>query len=76
MAATPAASVDAAALYSSNCASCHGANRQGGVGPALTPASLAGRTVSWLVSFITGHRSGLTSAQVSALADYIKNTPP
>ena len=27
-------------VYSSNCAACHGANREGLVGPALTPTTL------------------------------------
>ncbi|HEX6020270.1 MAG TPA: cytochrome D1 domain-containing protein [Burkholderiaceae bacterium] len=34
------AAPDAAALYAQNCASCHGAERFGGMGPALLPESL------------------------------------
>ena len=34
------APVDAAALYATHCASCHGAQRLGGMGPALLPQSL------------------------------------
>ena len=37
----PTAPVDAAALYQQHCASCHGAQRLGGMGPALLPESLA-----------------------------------
>jgi len=73
--ATPTA-IDAAQLYASNCAVCHGANRQGGVGPALTPTSLASRTVSWIAAYIAGHRSGYTTEEYNALADWLKNTPP
>jgi WD40 repeat protein len=35
-----AAEPDAAALYASHCASCHGADRLGGLGPALVPENL------------------------------------
>ena len=31
---------DAARLYTEHCASCHGANRLGGMGPALLPENL------------------------------------
>ena len=36
-----AALADAAALYQQHCANCHGANRLGGMGPALLPESLS-----------------------------------
>jgi mono/diheme cytochrome c family protein len=36
----PAPAPDAAALYRANCASCHGADRIGAMGPALLPQSL------------------------------------
>ncbi len=35
-----ASSPDAAALYARHCASCHGADRLGGIGPALLPGNL------------------------------------
>ena len=35
-----AAAADAAALYATHCASCHGADRLGGMGPALLPENL------------------------------------
>jgi uncharacterized protein YccT (UPF0319 family) len=77
-ATTPAAppAIDAAQIYANNCAVCHGASRQGNVGPALTPTSLASRTVTWIASFISGHRSGFTTAEYTALADWLKNTLP
>src|SRR5690606_31188494 len=39
-AAAAQAPADAAALYERHCASCHGAQRTGGMGPALLPESL------------------------------------
>ncbi|MBP7627051.1 MAG: cytochrome c, partial [Zoogloea sp.] len=35
-----AMAADAPALYTQHCASCHGASRLGGMGPALLPESL------------------------------------
>ncbi len=70
-------------LYAADCASCHGDNRQGGIGPALTTSALAGQTVSRIESEIAvgsdgmpGFSARFTPAQVSALAGYLKNTPP
>ena len=40
-AAAPTTTASAAALYGEHCASCHGAQRTGGMGPALLPESLA-----------------------------------
>ena len=39
--AAPTTAASAAALYGQHCASCHGAQRTGGMGPALLPESLA-----------------------------------
>ena len=36
----PAVAADTPALYGQHCASCHGASRLGGMGPALLPESL------------------------------------
>ncbi|MCP4329662.1 MAG: cytochrome C oxidase Cbb3 [Alphaproteobacteria bacterium] len=38
--ATPAPADDGAALYAGHCASCHGADRLGSIGPALLPENL------------------------------------
>ena len=38
--ATPATGARAAALYDQHCQACHGADRLGGMGPALLPQSL------------------------------------
>lgn len=80
---TPTPAVNATQLYSSFCAGCHGANRQGGIGPALTPASLAGQSDAEVSGAIArgkgsmpGFGSALTPAQVAALTQFMKNTPP
>ncbi|MBI2957626.1 MAG: c-type cytochrome [Chloroflexi bacterium] len=87
-ATTPAtAGIDASALFAANCAACHGANRQGmqGLGPALTPASLAAKSLDQVNDAITngrantlmtGFKGRLTPEQIDALAKYEKNTAP
>ncbi len=80
---TPAPAINAAALYSSNCAVCHGANRQRGIGPALTTTAMASRSLTQITNAIAngvgsmpGYSKTLTSAQISALAQFLKSTPP
>jgi len=41
-----------------DCGSCHGLTLQGGLGPALLPATLAGKPVEGLVATIIGGRTG------------------
>jgi DNA-binding beta-propeller fold protein YncE/cytochrome c553 len=78
--AGPARAADASALYAEHCASCHGATRQGGMGPALLPESLErlrpaeaakvialGRPATQMAGF--GER--LAAADVAALAQWI-----
>ncbi|MBI2957336.1 MAG: c-type cytochrome [Chloroflexi bacterium] len=85
--ATATAGVDASALFAANCAACHGANRQGmqGLGPALTPASLAAKSLEQVNDAITngrantlmtGFKGRLTPEQIDALAKYEKHTAP
>ena len=86
--ATPASpSVDAAKLYSDNCAVCHGATRQGipNLAPALTQASLADDSVAEITGIITdgvantamaGFKTRLSSAQIDALANFVKTVNP
>ncbi len=80
-AAAPAA-IDAAPLYTATCAPCHGANREGGLCPPLTAAALAGKDNDTLTNTITNGRNAmppmggaLTSDQIAALVNYLKNTP-
>ncbi|MBI4187595.1 MAG: c-type cytochrome [Chloroflexi bacterium] len=80
---TPVVVIDASSLYTSNCAICHGANRQGGSASALTTSALSGVTLAQVTSTITNgigtmpaYSSSLTSAQISALAQWLKGPPP
>ena len=76
-----AAAIDAAAIFSTSCSSCHGAEREGGGGPPLLPANLTG-DVSDYVNTITngsgpmpawGNR--LSADEINALVEYIMNEP-
>ncbi len=77
--AQPAAA-DAPALYQQHCAACHGAQRLGGMGPALLPESLArlkkaealkviqdGRDATQMQPF----KAALKPEDIAALADWI-----
>lgn len=57
---------DAAALYATHCASCHGADRLGGIGPALIPQSLARLKKDAAVKTIA---KGRPATQMPAFAD-------
>lgn len=45
-------------LVRQDCGSCHGLTLQGGLGPALTPAALAGKPAEGLAATILGGRPG------------------
>lgn len=45
-------------LVRQDCGSCHGMTLQGGLGPALLPATLAGKPSDGLVATIIGGRPG------------------
>jgi cytochrome c553/WD40 repeat protein len=71
---------DAPALYAEHCASCHGATRQGGMGPALLPESLerlrpaeAARVIAQgrPATQMAGFAERLSDADVAALAQWI-----
>ena len=75
--------IDASKLYASNCAACHGANRQGipGTFPALTATSLTGKSDADLTTTITKGKTGtamtafegkLSAAEIDALVKFIK----
>jgi mono/diheme cytochrome c family protein/WD40 repeat protein len=77
---TTTATVDAAALFQQHCASCHGTQRTGGMGPALLPESLErlrrpealkvigeGRTATQMPGFA----ATLSSTEIAALAGWI-----
>ncbi len=82
--AAKAKAPDAKALYQQNCASCHGPDRLGGMGPALLPENLErvrrpealkvigqGRPATQMPGFA----DTLSEAEIRALADYVY-TPP
>lgn len=73
-----------ASLYAANCASCHGANRFGGSGPALVPESLARIRPEAVVKTIAEGRAAtkmpsfgdaLTTADIAALAEFLLAPP-
>ncbi len=83
---TPSA-IAANELYVTNCAACHRANRQGvsGLGPALTPQSLAERSDPTIRETISEGRPGtnmppwkgtLSAEEIDALIQFIKYTAP
>ena len=81
--ATTSTTINASQLYSTYCASCHGANRQGGKGPALTASALSGSSTSQVALTITdgfygmpSFSSQMTPAEINALANYLKNSTP
>jgi cytochrome c55X len=45
-------------LVRQDCGSCHGMTLKGGLGPALLPATLAGKPVESLVATVMGGRPG------------------
>jgi cytochrome c55X len=55
---TPARQKELIHLVRQDCGSCHGMTLQGGLGPALLPASLADKPVEGLVATIIGGRPG------------------
>ena len=71
---------DSVALFNQHCASCHGADRLGGMGPALLPENLKRLRKAQAVKVIANGRSAsqmpafadkLQPPQIQALADYI-----
>ncbi len=72
----------AESIYQANCASCHGAARDGGHGPALRAATLTGADEGYIATILGGRAGtvmpawaalGLTVEQASALLDYLRS---
>ncbi len=66
--------IDAAALYSANCASCHGVNGEGGIGPdlrGLTDTALVETQVSAGAGSMPAFGDKLSADEISALAAYV-----
>jgi cytochrome c553/DNA-binding beta-propeller fold protein YncE len=81
--AAPAAA-EPAKHYAEHCASCHGADRLGGMGPALLPSNLerlrkpaAVETIAngRLATQMPGFADKLSAAEIRALADYVYAPP-
>jgi len=76
------AKADPAAVYAENCASCHGEQRLGGIGPALIPESLGRAKAEALAETIANGRvqtqmpafgDTLGGEEIAALVEYIRN---
>ncbi|HEY6093752.1 MAG TPA: cytochrome D1 domain-containing protein [Gallionellaceae bacterium] len=83
-AAASAAEIPVAKVYEQHCASCHGAERLGGAGPALLPENLERLRKPEAIKTITSGRMAtqmaafgdkLSTAEIQALVDFIY-TPP
>lgn len=83
--ASPAPGAKAAQLYGTHCASCHGADRLGAIGPALLPTNLerlrpaAAREViarGRMATQMPGFGATLSDDDVRQLAEYIYAAPP
>jgi mono/diheme cytochrome c family protein len=75
-----AADDDASALYKTKCSSCHGAEGQGKIGPALKGTSLSEDQIVDVLTKGTGKKaphtkpmSSVSADQAKALASYIKS---
>ena len=71
---TPGSNIDAAALYSADCASCHGVNGEGGIGPDLrgiTDATLVETQVKNGGGSMPAFGDKLSAEEISALATYV-----
>ena len=75
---------EAALLYQEHCASCHGEQRLGGMGPALLPENLSRLRAKEAVKVIAqgravtqmpGFAAKLSEAEIQVLADYIYTAP-
>lgn len=71
----PQTSLDGKTLYTSNCASCHGTNGEGGNASALNtiqnPQDLINSTKNGISPVMPGFASQLNDAQIKAIADYV-----
>ncbi|MCZ7657855.1 MAG: nitrite reductase [Xanthobacteraceae bacterium] len=85
LAAPANAQVDTARLYGEHCASCHGADRLGGLGPALLPENLGRLSGPRAVAVIAegrnatqmpGFAPALAKAEIEALAAFIRTPLP
>jgi len=85
LATGPAMAGEPTALYAQHCASCHGADRLGGMGPALLPENLERLKKTDAVTVIAEGRANtqmpafgalLDAISVAAMADYVYTPLP
>ncbi len=75
--ADEAAVIDAAAIFSARCSSCHGTDRQGVNGPPLLPANLTKDASSYVNTITNGSGpmpswgSRLSADEINALVEFI-----
>jgi mono/diheme cytochrome c family protein len=78
--AVPAFAADAAATYKTKCASCHGSDGQGKVGPAVKGTSLSAEQITDLLTKGNDAKkaphkkamAALSADDAKALAEYVK----
>ena len=76
-----AAVIDAAAIFSARCSSCHGADREGGGGPPLLPANLTKDHSVYVETITNGSGpmpnwgSKLSVEEINALVEFITSAP-
>lgn len=73
-----------AEYYRSNCSSCHGGDRGGGIGPALRPDDLGEDDAVYFEVIAQGRggtsmpawrRAGLNDREITALVDFLRTEP-
>ncbi|MQC16942.1 MAG: hypothetical protein DWG82_01750 [Chloroflexi bacterium] len=84
-AATEVQGVLVGTFFTNNCAVCHGPERQGGVGPALTPGVLTQADDFYFTTIAEGRpgtampswrSAGLTDEEITNLVNFLKNVEP
>lgn len=74
----------AAEFYTLNCSACHGPNREGLVGPALTPDTLVEDDAFYVETILNGRpatampawgESGVSEAEATALVAFFRTAP-
>jgi mono/diheme cytochrome c family protein len=78
--ALPALAADGAALYKTKCASCHGPEGQGKIGPAVKGSTLSADQITDLLAKGNDAKkaphkkaiAGVTGDDTKAVADYVK----
>lgn len=74
----------AAEYFQSNCSSCHGGDRGGGIGPSLRPDDLTEDDAFYFDTIAQGRagtsmpawrRSGLTDREITVLVEFLRSEP-